>query len=608
MNEHEVNTCEQQEVTNELFAQVTADYEGTHSVRKTAKNCHISMVTAQRILITAGMWSSKSSKQVKGLLDQGMTVEQIAQELSLTKDAVYAYMPYSRGNYGVKQTEDSQYSKDYRERMEAAAEGMHKGNVDGMGEVDSMPVLMDNLVTEQTAASKKAKHSALSSLRFDPEFTEELADRAREDVVFGDTYQEYGTVYALHLSLVGGFVYGADEDMDMRPEDRAELLKLAKAESAISRDILVPGTMNLHALHYAIQKLFGWQNSHLHNFSIPQEDFDALTAGTLGGYTDLCGVLFRFPDDDMSDLYWDDDYKKGVSVKSWLKKKYSAPFRQYSVGDSYLGNLWEIEGFRDRFPDFKDEITLKEILNKVAIEQDWNFLAERLTIRELFAAEHDSARAWKGDVVGKLELLKEELEDEKLYNSEDEMKEAAAELRNWRQSYSQLDHLSWVHPDTYKKEIEGAYKKPYDDVIKIHEEQMNAWAMQCLDLFRNLNINLSPYFDTLYYLYDYGDDWCVKITLEEIYHKTEDEDFVDNDMCRISKDLKPVLEQVDAKEKIVCMAADGLNVVDDCGGLHGYLNMLQTINGEDKEKANDMKEWARGLGWTGQKSRPEKML
>ncbi|MCD8330669.1 MAG: hypothetical protein LUC27_08375, partial [Lachnospiraceae bacterium] len=112
------------------------------------------------------------------------------------------------------------------ERMEAAAEGMHKGDA------DSMPVLMSNLTTEQTAASKQARSSALSSLRFDPEFTEELTERAREDAAFGDTYHEYGAVYALHLSLIGSFVYGADEDMDMRPEDRAELLKLAKADAA----------------------------------------------------------------------------------------------------------------------------------------------------------------------------------------------------------------------------------------------------------------------------------------------------------------------------------------------------------------------------------------
>ncbi|MCD7820947.1 MAG: plasmid pRiA4b ORF-3 family protein [Clostridiales bacterium] len=89
-----------------------------------------------------------------------------------------------------------------------------------------------------------------------------------------------------------------------------------KQKNAISRDILVPGEMNLHALHYAIQRLFGWQNSHLHNFSLPQADFDQFTADTFGGYTDLCGVLFRFPDSDASDTNWDDDYKKRVSVKT----------------------------------------------------------------------------------------------------------------------------------------------------------------------------------------------------------------------------------------------------------------------------------------------------
>ncbi len=247
-------------------------------------------------------------------------------------------------------------------------------------------------------------------------------------------------------------------------------------------------------------------------------------------------------------------------------------------------------------------------MDKVAIEQDWNFLAERLTVRELFTAERNSVRAWKGDVVGKLELLKEDLEDEELYGSVDEMRKAATELRNWRKSRSQIDHLSWVHPDTYKKDIENAYKKPFDAVVKMHEEQVYAWTIECLDLFRDLNINLSPFFDTLYYFYDYGDNWCVKITLEEVYHKTEDGAFVDNDMCRVAEDLEPVLAEIDAKEKAMCMAADGLNVVDDCGGLHGYLDMLRTINGDDKKEAADMKEWARGLGWTGRKSKPENML
>lgn len=33
--------------------------------------------------------------------------------------------------------------------------------------------------------------------------------------------------------------------------------------NSITRDILIPADMPLHNLHYAIQKLFGFQNSHL---------------------------------------------------------------------------------------------------------------------------------------------------------------------------------------------------------------------------------------------------------------------------------------------------------------------------------------------------------
>ena len=45
------------------------------------------------------------------------------------------------------------------------------------------------------------------------------------------------------------------------------LKKYGKVTKSLSRDILVSSEMPLHNLHYAIQKLFGWRNSHLHSFS-----------------------------------------------------------------------------------------------------------------------------------------------------------------------------------------------------------------------------------------------------------------------------------------------------------------------------------------------------
>ncbi len=40
----------------------------------------------------------------------------------------------------------------------------------------------------------------------------------------------------------------------------------ATREGALTRDILIPSDMPLHHLHYVIQRLYGWQNSHLRTF------------------------------------------------------------------------------------------------------------------------------------------------------------------------------------------------------------------------------------------------------------------------------------------------------------------------------------------------------
>lgn len=62
---------------------------------------------------------------------------------------------------------------------------------------------------------------------------------------------------------------------------------------SIARDILIPSDMPLHNLHYAIQKLFGWHNSHLRSFYLPEDVYNKLTGGTVKGWYDLVGILFQ---------------------------------------------------------------------------------------------------------------------------------------------------------------------------------------------------------------------------------------------------------------------------------------------------------------------------
>ena len=56
------------------------------------------------------------------------------------------------------------------------------------------------------------------------------------------------------------------------------------------------------------------------------------------------------------------------------------------------------------------------------------------------------------------------------------------------------------------------------------------------------------------------------------------------------------------------MAADGLNVLDDVGGLGGFEEMLSTLKGNDPDEKESMREWARGMGWTGRVTKPENIL
>ncbi len=366
-------------------------------------------------------------------------------------------------------------------------------------------------------------------------------------------------VLKLHLELVGDFYAGADPNLDMQKKDREDLFTLARAQDGISRDILVPGDMDLHALHYAIQKLFGWQNSHLHHFALPQKTFDDLTEGKLLTYLNWCGTLFCFPNEDVDDVCWDDDYEDGMSFGGWLRNKYRRPYRCGSVGESYLGNEWEIEEFFQAFPQIKPEDTLQSLSEKIVFDQDFNTVIERLTAGEFFlpdALRETNLRKWKEQMEVRIDDLAVTLDLAEA--DRDTLRDDMGELRAWRGDPS---------PD--KKEVQH-------------------WENRCKKILADWNVTLDPFFPELYYLYDYGDGWSIRITVTERQQ---------NRLAYEAMNGNPV-----------CVKADGLNLMDDCGGVDGYLDMLRTMNGRDPEEAAQTTEWARSSGWTGRMNAPERML
>jgi hypothetical protein len=181
---------------------------------------------------------------------------------------------------------------------------------------------------------------------------------------------------------------------------------------SITRDILIPSDMPLHNLHYAIQKLFGWQNSHLRSFYLPEEIYSKLTGDTVKGWSDLVGILFQPPSEAEHDIFWDDDYKRG-SFKTWLRKKYTGPyiykgymeiqevarkdvqmllnrFKTINVSESFGDYMKRAE--RDKNAEMRIikkapliDLTLEEMNASIMIEGGTESLLERLEVNKLIA-------------------------------------------------------------------------------------------------------------------------------------------------------------------------------------------------------------------------------
>ena len=188
----------------------------------------------------------------------------------------------------------------------------------------------------------------------------------------------------------------------------------APTGEVISRDILIPSDMPLHNLHYAIQRLFGWQNSHLRRFYLPDAIYENLTGGKVKGWADLVGILFQPPSEGDHDLFWDDDYESG-SVNSWLKKKYTGPYHFHGLLEVPVMARRDLEAFLDFYQDLEVkesfssflerleedenaklrilrrapaiELTLDELHRSVIMDNGTERLLERLTVKDVLAAE-----------------------------------------------------------------------------------------------------------------------------------------------------------------------------------------------------------------------------
>lgn len=613
--------------TGTVYEDIVKEYATCKSVTQIARKLKVSEERVRRTLITEGLWTSRSAEPIVRLFREGKSVPEIANELMISEKTVQSYIPYSKGMYGGERSDTALRSNGYRTRMKEAEKNMSEDR-------DIKPIPEEPVMIKLPDKNWSFKDEPLRESELD----KEPWNRGYDGI--GGSRREY--VYQLRFDLVGSFMYGASEDYGMESEEREEFLKLAKAKKGISRTVLVPGSMNLHAMHYMILRLFGWQNEHLHRFSLSEGHFDALTGNTIGGWLDLCGTLLRFPGDDNTDLYWDDDYESGQSVKSWLRSKYRKKYRQYSVTESMVNTMNEQVRFeRDYMGEagkrshLKRTNTLSDLDHTVIMDGSYNTLLERLAVSELFVSTNERVDiseltdGWLKDAIKGRDSAREQviklLDDEK---KKGDLQAAVNELTRCRALRDGIERELFYGN---RSKVKNSLKEDPDKVLAEIKAAIPEWEKSVFDILNRYNPEVRPAFDTLYYLYDFGDDWCIRITCEKRYKRMSEFDFpnkdgwiravvmnskdgmdnyryFDENEQEIIGDERDHIAEVDVKLSPVCIESDGMSLVEDPGGIDGFYHMLQTIAGDDAEEKASMKEWANSLGWTGRLSKPENML
>lgn len=588
---------------NKTYSDIVIEYTNCRSITKIAKKLGVSEERVRRTLITEGLWISRSAKPIVKLFQEGKSVPEIAETLMISEKTVQSYIPYSKGMYGGEKSDTAQRSEEYRERMRKA-----------IGEMMSNYVIPDDKLPE-IITNKKWDVDKLKFKRSD-------IGKKPWEILKDSIGDERKYVYKLRFDLVSN--QSEDIDRVMTNEEYKEFLKLSKANHGISRTVLVPGEMDLHAMHYMIQQLFGWQNEHPHCFALSDQTFTELTCGNTEKWIDMCGVVFRFPGSRDPDIYYDDDYKANQSVKTWLRSKYCGSNPSKATSDSFVLSLLDIED---------SSLKSEDLLHQIGLENDYNTLVERLRVCDLFISSkeiYDELLAeWKNKVIENRNNMIVVMGNRKTYVKQvSEIYEAINQLYNWRLLRRTLDNAII---SKRRIEVEKYLGKKIEEVLKEADKAIDLYEANIFGFLNAYNPKIYPFTDKLYYRYDFGDDWCIKISCEKRYMRMDEWDFPDKNGFILARTLSPkdglrtyryfdeteaeiigdernILAEVDVMQFPRCIAADGFSLVEDVGGIRGFYEMLKKITSDNIEEKKDIKKWVSSLGWTGRIKKPELML
>ena len=365
-----VKVAEYFESTKKSDLKYKAKKKDSRSINDTALHFNISRSKATKMLITMGVYRTPLSDEIQRMRADGLNVKQIAEKLNISISMVSSNLPYENEIHGGFEVSDhAKQMREYRayERMQRKKQAQKKEEKKGkdMSEdwkkdldsklsftvTDSRRVRLTHAMVRESeeykrimslsegkksardAKQKRDRLRAKDVLTFDEmldlgEFDGALYDRNVLDLeeIYGEQLPfEPREMIRLHLELMA----------DFNEEQKRILHQYGLMEAdTISRDILVSDDLPLYALHYVIQRAFGWQNCHLHRFYLSDKRVEEFTQ-SVKQWMDQVGVIYRSPLMDEYAEFWADDYERG-SFKNWLRKKYTGPCVSQCWGEDLI--------------------------------------------------------------------------------------------------------------------------------------------------------------------------------------------------------------------------------------------------------------------------------
>lgn len=132
-------------------------FEQDHvSLNEVAAEFGITAMKARKLLITAGVYSTETSREIQSLYASGKKIPEIQSILGLSRASVHSYLPYTKGSYNMTElSTNAERTKLYRKRKTALEKlqnmlrrcGYKESNVSADVENCSMEELEANLWT-----------------------------------------------------------------------------------------------------------------------------------------------------------------------------------------------------------------------------------------------------------------------------------------------------------------------------------------------------------------------------------------------------------------------------------------------------------------------------